>query len=198
MTAMPGLPDEGEWTVSDLTRLPPDFRYELINRRLIELPSPVGFHSWIHRQIANALDVGCPPDLMVVTETSLAVDDGNEPRPDVGVILGKNAGVSPAPIEKVPLVAEVISPESRTRDRRDKAVLFARAGVPYYWVIDPRGDHISLTEHVLAGDSYRIETETEELFVAERPWLITVDLPAFTAKRNKAIGSPEERRRRED
>lgn len=35
------------------------------------------------------------------------------------------------------LAIEVISPDSRTRDRRDKYFEYAQAGVREYWIVDP-------------------------------------------------------------
>jgi Uma2 family endonuclease len=35
------------------------------------------------------------------------------------------------------LVVEVVSPESRTRDRRDKFIEYAQVGVREYWLVDP-------------------------------------------------------------
>lgn len=196
MTLAPILPDRDDWTVDDLAQLPPDLRYELINGRLIILPSAVGLHNWFCRHTANAIEEECPPDLMVTTDLSLAIDHRNEPRPDIVIIPGEDSGVSPVPIHGALLVAEVVSPESRTRDRRDKAVLFARARVQTYWVIDPRGERVTLTERVLAGDLYQVVTETDDVFVTERPWKVTIDLPAFTAKRDYWLGPPGDRRRR--
>ena len=42
------------------------------------------------------------------------------------------------PIEVVPdWVCEVLSPSTAARDRITKRRLYAQAGVPYYWLIDP-------------------------------------------------------------
>jgi Uma2 family endonuclease len=42
------------------------------------------------------------------------------------------------PIEVVPdWVCEILSPATTARDRVHKRHLYARAGVPYYWLIDP-------------------------------------------------------------
>ena len=35
------------------------------------------------------------------------------------------------------LIVEIVSPESRTRDRRDKFYEYATAGVEEYWTVDP-------------------------------------------------------------
>ena len=47
--------------------------------------------------------------------------------------LGEHAIEGPADV-----VVEVISPDSPTRDRRDKLREYERAGVPEYWLIDSR------------------------------------------------------------
>jgi Uma2 family endonuclease len=54
------------------------------------------------------------------------------------------------------LVAEVISPESRRRDRIDKRDLYEQHGVLEYWLIDPEAEtievlHLSGGEYQLAG-----------------------------------------------
>lgn len=42
------------------------------------------------------------------------------------------------PIDVVPdWVCEVLSPSTAARDRVTKRHLYARAGIPYYWLIDP-------------------------------------------------------------
>lgn len=42
------------------------------------------------------------------------------------------------PIEVTPdWVCEVTSPKTAARDRRDKLALYARSGIPHYWIVDP-------------------------------------------------------------
>jgi Uma2 family endonuclease len=51
------------------------------------------------------------------------------------------------------LVIEIIAPDSRKRDRRDKFEVYQAAGVKEYWLVDPLDE--SLDAFTLAGDKYR-------------------------------------------
>lgn len=184
MTAAPILPERHEWTVDDLGDLPSDLPYELINGRLI-VPSPTAVHQDLCVRLLLALEVNCPPDYLVSIDLSMRVDRRNEPRPDVVVIRRKHADRSPVPVEDALLAVEVVSPTSTFRDMYDKAKVYAHAGIRSYWVVDPLQDRITLTEYALgAGREYEQVAHTEDLFVTERPWKVSVDLPALTVRRN--------------
>jgi Uma2 family endonuclease len=183
MSTAPHLPDRREWTVDDLGELPPDLPYELVNGRLI-VPSPTALHQDLCVELLLALRVNCPPEYLVSIDLSMAIDRRNEPRPDVVAIRREHADRSPVPVADALLAVEVISPTSIFRDMYDKARAYARAKVPTYWVVDPLHERMTLTEFVLGpnGD-YEPATHTEDVFSAERPWKVTVDLPALTARR---------------
>ncbi|HEX6036795.1 Uma2 family endonuclease [Longimicrobium sp.] len=55
----------------------------------------------------------------------------------------------------VDLAIEIISPESRVRDRREKCLEYQQAGVPEYWIIDPDAETLEVYS--------RSETGTYEL-----------------------------------
>ncbi|GAB3801315.1 Uma2 family endonuclease [Micromonospora zhanjiangensis] len=183
MTAAPILPERQEWTVDDLGGLPPDLPYELVNGRLI-LPSPTALHQDLCVDLVLALRMNCPPDYIISIDQSMSVDRRNEPRPDVVVIRREHADRSPVPVGSVQLAVEVLSPTSIFRDMYDKAKVYAHAGVRAYWVVDPLHGPITLTEYLLSPNGeYEALTHTADLFVTERPWKVSVDLPALTARR---------------
>ncbi|MBQ1027095.1 Uma2 family endonuclease [Micromonospora sp. C95] len=186
MTVAPMLPippERSEWTVDDLGELPEDLPYELVNGRLI-VPSPTALHQDLCVELLLALRVNCPPDYLVSIDLSMRIDRRNEPRPDVVAIRREHANRSPVPVEDALLAVEVISPTSTFRDLYDKAKVYAHAGVRSYWVVDPLHEKMTLTEYALgpSGD-YEVTTHTEDLFVSERPWKVSVDLPALTTRR---------------
>ena len=50
------------------------------------------------------------------------------------------------------LVAEIVSPDDPGRDLIEKRADYAEAGIPEYWIVDPRGETITVL--VLDGDAY--------------------------------------------
>jgi Uma2 family endonuclease len=75
--------------------------------------------------------------------------------PDLLVITTANlARVKPTFIDGAPDVAiEIVSPDSRNRDRRDKFLEYQAAGVAEYWIIDPLAGTVDL--YVLVDGKYR-------------------------------------------
>ncbi len=187
MSVAPTMPRRQEWTVDDLAELPANYRYELVNGRLI-VPSPTALHQDLMIDVALALRVGCMPEYLVSVDQSLKVNQRNEPRPDVVVIRAERANRSPVPVTDAILVVEIISPDSTFRDMYEKAHVYARADVPTYWVIDPLHERFTLTEMLLGANcEYELGVHTSDVFATDRPWKVTLDLPALTARRGAVL-----------
>lgn len=187
-------PDVYGYTTADLHALPDDGRrWELIDGSLIVSPSATIDHNTIALWIANILWDSNPSDKFVIgTDQSATIDDHNEPRPDVIVASADYLQQSPFPMGGAQLVVEVISPTSVLRDTEIKRVLYARAGVPAYWIVVPDADKptISLAELVLnePGGQYRFATHyTSDVFETQMPWPIRIDLPRLIAKRARMM-----------
>jgi Uma2 family endonuclease len=182
------------YTTADLHALPDDGRHwELIDGSLIVSPSATIDHNTIALWIANILwDSKLSDEFVIGTDQSATIDDHNEPRPDVIVAPADYLQQSPFPIEGAQLVVEVVSPTSVLRDTETKRALYARAGVPAYWIVVPDADKptISLAELVLdePGGSYRFAThDTTDVFETTTPWPIRVDLPQLIARRARMM-----------
>jgi Uma2 family endonuclease len=165
-------------------------QYELIDGSIIVSPSATIDHNLIAHWIGARLDASNPGDDFVVGyDQSTTVDDHNEPRPDVVVADVAALRTTPFPIEDLRLAVEVVS---YLHDTETKRALYARAGVPSYWIVIPDDDAptIALAELVLDEESrqYRYRTHyTTESFSTDRPWTVTIDLPALTARREKLL-----------
>ncbi|MBM4458431.1 MAG: Uma2 family endonuclease [Chloroflexi bacterium] len=73
------------------------------------------------------------------------------------------------------LVVEIVSPESIGRDRGEKYVEYQEAGVPEYWLIDPR---------MRRAEFYQLDDEGQYRFVATDPDGVyrSASLPGFWLK----------------
>ena len=56
------------------------------------------------------------------------------------------------------LLIEIVSPSRPAYDLRDKRAVYARCGVPWYWLVEPAERR--LTELELKGDAYRVSAES--------------------------------------
>lgn len=180
-------PDMYGFTVGDLHALPDDgLRYELIDGSIIVSPSATIGHNTIARWLANILEDTCPTSEWVVgTDQSTTVDDRNEPRTDLVVARTLHIARSPFPVADVTLVGEVVSPNSALRDTEAKRGLYARAGVPAYWIVVPDEEKggISLAELRLDGRQYRYANHyTSEVLHTDHPWPVTIDLPELSRR----------------
>ena len=74
----------------------------------------------------------------------------------VFVDTAKFSAISERGIEGPPtLVVEVLSPSTMSVDRKTKLQLYARYGVPYYWIIDPEAQAVEA--YVLIEGSFHLE-----------------------------------------
>ena len=117
--------------------LRPDVRVELIDGEIIEM-NPIGRP---HRSCVDRLtDIFVPnvrTQAIVRIQSSIALGDYGEPEPDLTLLRRRAdfyAESDEAP-EDILLVVEVAD-SSETYDRRTKAPLYARNGLPELWIVE--------------------------------------------------------------
>ena len=185
MDVMEHLIGRDDLTIDDLADLPEDLRYELIDGRLVLTPNAIPFHQLLSIKTAAAIEECSPDEFILNVEQSLLISRRNELRPDVAVIRVEAALSSPVLPSDVPLVVEILSKSSRKFDRDGKLKKYAYVGIPAYWIIDPLADRVTFTQYSLdAGGVYQCLLQTDELVTVHQPWEITLDLPAWTRKRD--------------
>jgi Uma2 family endonuclease len=89
------------------------------------------------------------------------------------------------------LVIEVVSPESRTRDRREKFIEYAQVGVREYWLVDPmrstcevyRLQKDGVYELFQDGSGSRVESSVLSGFWIDPAWMWEAKPRIFTAFR---------------
>jgi Uma2 family endonuclease len=141
-----GWPAQGEWTYEDYLRLPDDGqRYEVIRGVLYVAASPTFPHQFAHTKLFLRLGnfveerglgllLSAPFDVILPEGIATPVE------PDMLFIRKDDLPAWDAKnFEGVPdLVVEILSPSSRAYDRKIKLAAYRDAGVPEFWLVDPR------------------------------------------------------------
>jgi len=128
-------------TYDDLSRQREDGnRYELIEGMLVLVASPSPWHQRLLLRLARVfMERVADPGLgeVFVAPLDVRLSDQTVVQPDLVVVLtDRSSIVHSSLIEGAPsLVAEVESRSSRAIDRRTKAAVYARHGVPEYWLL---------------------------------------------------------------
>lgn len=158
MAAVSMLDDIHRLTVDEYLQLaaaPSWERTELIEGVVYDMAAQYDLHGGTSIHIYEALKPLFPDDVFRIG-TSVRLGDHSAVDPDVLVIDGSVAfernGLVPGELLK--LVVEV-SVSSQARDLGPKLRAYASAGVPQYWVVDPRPEAGWLLCHTVpAGDTY--------------------------------------------
>jgi Uma2 family endonuclease len=128
---------------------------ELWDGELVMSPAPSFFHQQIVDRFHDYLkafvrarqlgQTGVAPLDMVLTNTRAT-------QPDVVFISNERLDIIKTRLmDAADLVAEVISPNSRRRDRIDKRDLYEQHGVKEYWLIDPEALTVEVL-HLVQGE----------------------------------------------
>jgi Uma2 family endonuclease len=112
-----------------------DEHLELIGGRIVVMSPEGPRHAAAIDLCAEALRRAFPSGHTVRVQHPLAVDADDEPEPDVAVVHGAPRDHAAEHPHAAVLVVEVAE-SSLEYDRRDKALLYARAGFSDYWIVD--------------------------------------------------------------
>jgi Uma2 family endonuclease len=110
-------------------------RVELLGGRLMVAEPQGSRHAATVSLVADALRAAFGAGWYVMVQLPVALDEESEPEPDVAVVAGTARQYWDAHPSRPVLVVEVAD-SSMPLDRGDKASLYARAGVPDYWIVD--------------------------------------------------------------
>ncbi|MEK7476317.1 MAG: Uma2 family endonuclease [Candidatus Coatesbacteria bacterium] len=129
-------------TIEDYMKLPENALAELIGGELLMTPAPPPEHQDIVtglvtllRQFVSERGLG----KVLVSPLDVFLPSGDLVQPDIVFIRKANLGIIQDRIRGVPdLLIEVLSPDRPERDRFVKRDLYARNGVPEYWIVDPK------------------------------------------------------------
>jgi Uma2 family endonuclease len=125
------------YRMAEVGLLAPDARVELIEGEIIDMPPSGPPHAGIVSLLYGRLFAGANGKAIVRPQLPLRLDDFSEPEPDFVVAKPRSDHYlrsHPVPSEAL-LVIEV-SQSSLRFDRKRKLRLYARHGIPEYWIVD--------------------------------------------------------------
>jgi Uma2 family endonuclease len=160
-------------TYKDYAALPDDGRrYQILDGELCVTPAPNRLHQKVSANLCAALhahvrqhalgEVYAAPTDVILADTTIV-------QPDVLFIANDRFGVrSDRGIEGAPTLAvEILSPSTAETDRHRKLRLYARFGIPWYWIVDPdarvvevyrlEGARYALASRHAGGDTFAAE-----------------------------------------
>ena len=156
-------------TYEDYASLPDDERRELIDGELLPMPSPKEIHQrlllllgarWLWFVLERGLGaVYTAPFDVILSATNVV-------QPDLIFVSSARAHIiTEDNIRGAPdLLVEILSPSTAGYDRTTKRELYARYGVPEYWLIDPYAKIVTvLTLGVDGYDTYAVFGEGDIL-----------------------------------
>ena len=124
---------------------------ELLEGVIVEMSPQGHVHANVVERLTRLLILALHGRAVVRTQSAFAAGDSSEPEPDIAVIAPGRALSDPHPSEAF-LIVEVAD-SSLVKDRGIKSSLYARAGVPEYWIVDLRGMAVEVRT-TLDGEDY--------------------------------------------
>jgi len=108
---------------------------ELIGGQLIVAEPKGTYHSSAVTAADYVLRAALPSGWIVRNQQPVSLDDESEPEPDLVAVPGRPGDYRHAHPARPPLAVEVAD-SSLAFDRREKGSLYARAGIPDYWIVN--------------------------------------------------------------
>jgi Uma2 family endonuclease len=143
-----------KFTYEDYKSLPESEtkRYELVGGELVMVPSPDPEHQDIVGNLFTALSVHVRRHRLgkvYLAPLDVVLGEGEEAevvQPDLLYISPQRQDIiAQKEIRGAPdMVVEVLSPSTAQRDRTLKKKLYAKYGVPEYWIVDPEEETIEV------------------------------------------------------
>jgi len=167
------------WAIDDLADTPDDGnRYEIADGSLLVTPPPHGPHVRVNTIVRRVLE-RTVPDSLVVLDCSAGIDIHKRTTcyiPDVMVVREPafRALVDVFQPADVLLVVEVLAPGNAGIDLVQKRHDYAAAGIPRYWIVDPRDNTVTVLALPEGKTTYEEEAVVQEARQTDFPYPRTV------------------------
>lgn len=151
-------------------------RYEVVDGRLLITGAQPPAHHAAVVALMVLLKQACPPDLLVsVGSLAFRPTLHTTLRPDL-LVCPRNYATTQPPL----LAVEVLSPSTRTTDVVLKRSLYETHQIPFYWLLDPIPQELTLLTLTPTGYTCEAVLQSEETFHTTQPFPVTLTPSALT------------------
>ena len=168
-------------TFSDLERRPEDGRrFELYDGEVFEMPAPMPRHQDAVMNVGELLRAHArrTKARALIAPIDIVFSNYDVVQPDVVYFLPSRAHViKPDKVtrDRPDIAVEVLSPGTKRNDRGRKLRMFARYGVPEYWILDPVEHTLEILS--LRGDLFVTTLKAGADIVVTSPLLPDLSFP---------------------
>ena len=134
----------------------PEARLELIDGEVVNMTPQGSQHATAVQLAEDALRKVFSTGYITRVQMPLALEEDSEPEPDMAVVPGSPRDYRDAHPESALLVVEVAD-ATLAFDRDQKKRLYARTGVPEYWIVDLIDRHLEIYRNP-RGEEYRFHS----------------------------------------
>ncbi|WP_028308165.1 Uma2 family endonuclease [Desulfitibacter alkalitolerans] len=172
-----------KYTYQDYLELPeePGYRFEILEGMLVKEPSPNVMHQRVSRRLQRILEdyfwEHDPQGEVFDAPLDTTFKEITVVQPDLFYVSGEQKDIiKDTRVDGPPtLVVEILSPSTSRKDRLIKMRIYQKAGVRYYWLVDP--EEKTMECFALKDGLYALIAAALEEDVLEHP-----DFPGLTIK----------------
>ena len=158
-----------------------DEKVQLVDGILVAMTPQGRAHAFVIQELTRTLVRLLGDEFRVLSQLPLTLAGDSEPEPDIAVVKAGEAASATRHPGSALLVVEVAG-ESLRFDRQTKAALYARSGIPEYWIVNLADSTVEVCREPDASTgSYRAKTVVpsgQQLPASSVPGL-TIDVAAL-------------------
>ncbi|HMS75155.1 Uma2 family endonuclease [Gordonia sp. (in: high G+C Gram-positive bacteria)] len=184
LVALPVPPDDG-FTADDLPRLMEtiDGPFELLDGDVVMMAPATFWHNQAVDILNSALAGQAPASVVVAREAGIRLGT-SVPIPDVLALTREAVAADAVAVDPhaVLLAVEVLSPRTKTKDRKLRPAQYAEAGIACFWRVENEDDAMVVYTFELLpeGGAYAPTGVHRHRVVVDKPFPIDVELPPVT------------------
>lgn len=153
-------------------------RVELVEGAILEMAPQKTPHASIVTSLNMQFARSVPRGFMVRPQLPLTLSGYSEPEPDLAIVTTASQGIDKEDHPATAHLVVEVTDSTLTRDRR-KAAIYARAGIPEYWIVDIKKRAVEVLQEPVDGAYTKVRRVTRGKLTCSTLRSVAVDVPAL-------------------